>query len=173
MDEPLAEGKGDKRTWLWVVLGILAVLTVGCFAVVGTGIFVVSRTLQISSGEEPDADRAFEEVRARFTGQEPLVRMDGERQVDAGALQKRIADYSGPLPKAVHVLAWNHQDKKLVRFSMPFWLLRMGGSGGGTLRIDDFDFDRINIDPADLERAGPALVLEHADRRTRVVVWTE
>jgi hypothetical protein len=173
MDEHLAEQKRGTRTWLWVILGVLLVLTVGCFAVVGTGIFLVSRNVQISASDEPASERAFEEVRARFTGQDPLVRMDGDRQVDAQALQKRISDYSGPLPKAVHVLAWNTEDQKLVRFSMPFWLLRMGGNRGGTLRIDEFDFDRVNIDPADLERAGPALVLEHTDQRARVIVWTE
>lgn len=172
MDEHLAERKGTKRTWLWVALGVLAVLTVGCFAVVGTGIFVVSRHMQISKSEQPDADRAFAEVRARFQGQDPLIRMDADRQVDAATLERRIAEYSGPVPKALHVLAWNAEDRKLVRFSMPFWLLRMGGSRG-SLRIDEFDFDRVKIDPADLERAGPALVLEHADRRAHVIAWTE
>ena len=40
---PATEGSDmQKRTWIWIVLGIVGLLMVGCFAVVGTGVYLVS-----------------------------------------------------------------------------------------------------------------------------------
>ena len=78
---------------------------------------------------------------------------------------------------AARVLAFDPRAGKLVRASVPFWLLRMAPSRNLSFHSGGFDFDsdgmRLTVD--DIERAGPGLLLDGRDRRdgTLVLVWTE
>lgn len=162
-----------RRTWIWVVLGIVIALTIGCLALVGTGVYVVSRTVNVSAAGPEAAAREFEAVRERFAGQTPLFQLEAGGRVSAGEFHRRAASYSGPLPAALHVLVWNDREARLVRFSIPFWILRFSSRGRSSLRIDDFELDRLDISPEEIEQAGPALVLDHEESGARVIVWTE
>jgi hypothetical protein len=76
------------------------------------------------------------------------------------------------------VLAYDPDDERLVRISIPFWLLRLAPS---TKRMSflsdngiDFDSERVRLTLEDLERRGPGLILDHKDRHgSLVLVWTE
>lgn len=162
-----------RRAWIWVVLGIVAALTIGCLALVGTGVYVVSRTISVKAAAPDAAEREFEAVRERFAGQTPLFQLEAGGHVSAEEFRRRAAAYSGPLPAALHVLVWNDREARLVRFSLPFWILRFSSRGRSSLRVDEFDFDRLDISPEEVERAGPALVLDHEESGARVLVWTE
>jgi hypothetical protein len=162
-----------RRTWIWVVLGVVIALTVGCLALVGTGVYLVSRTVDVSPAGPEAAAREFEAVRARFAGQAPLFRLEAGGRVSAEEFRRRAASYSGPLPVALHLLVWNDREARLVRFSIPFWILRFSSRGRPSLRIDDFELDRLDISPDELEQAGPALVLDHEESGARVLVWTD
>lgn len=163
----------NKRTWLWIIAGVLVVLMVGCLTLVGTGVYVVSRQMQVSSRDEGSADRDFEDVRDQFRGQSPLIVIGADGRPSLEAFERRAAEYSGPAPSSVHVMAYDPREKKLVRLSLPFWLLRLGSSGHSQFRIDQFDLDRLQLSAADLERAGPALLLDHTERGARVMLWSE
>jgi hypothetical protein len=162
-----------KRTWIWILLGALAVIAVGCFAVIGTGLYLASRQVNVIETEASDANTRFEAVRARFKGQDPLLGVgpDGERT--AAALERRLAEYTGPPPSTLHVLAWNDHEKKLVELSVPFWLFRLASTDTSRWHFNDFEFERLGVEPADLERAGPSLVLDETKDRARVMLWTE
>jgi len=162
-----------RRTWIWVVLGIVIALTIGCLALVGTGVYVVSRTVSVQAADRDAAAREFEAVRERFAGQAPLFQLEAGGRVSAEGFRRRAAEYSGPLPAALHVLVWNDREARLVRFSLPFWILRFSSRGRSSLRVDEFDLGRLDISPDDLERAGPALVLDHEEAGAHVIVWTE
>ena len=76
------------------------------------------------------------------------------------------------------MLAFDARAGKLVRVSVPFWLLRlMPGKrfSMGKNEGVDFDTDRMHLTVDDLERAGPGLVLDGKDPRGGglVLVWTE
>ena len=59
--------------------------------------------------------------------------------------------------------------------SVPFWIMRLGRRKFDVIKGDPgFDFDRLKIDVNELERIGPALVLDY--RRSsgeRVLIWTQ
>ena len=78
---------------------------------------------------------------------------------------------------SLRVLAYDTRGRKLVHVSIPFWLLRMAPSKRMSFLNDngiDFDSDRVHLTLEDLERRGPGLVLDQADRRgSQVLVWTE
>jgi hypothetical protein len=161
----------QKRTWVWVVLGIVALLMVGCFAVVGTGVYLVSRQTDFVRTDATGAEREFDEIRQRFAGQSPLIVMEPGGEVSTRELQRRATSYSGPLPTQVHLVAWDGGEGRLVRIAVPFWMLKLGGRG--SLRINEFNFDRLDVGPDDLEQAGPALVLDHTDGADRVLIYTD
>ena len=64
---------------------------------------------------------------------------------------------------------------KLVKFSIPFWLLRMKS---GPIRIGSYangwDDSRVRFTIEDLERHGPGLLIDETERTEgRVLVWVE
>ena len=76
-----------------------------------------------------------------------------------------------------NTLAYDPDARKLVRVSIPFWLIRMAPSQHFSFLNDngiDFDSDRVRLNYKDLERLGPGLILDQKDRRgSHVLVWTE
>jgi hypothetical protein len=160
------------KTWLWIILGFVGVCVLGMSVVAGAGIYFVSKHINVRATSSAGALKTFETARARFNSQQPLIELDAfehAREV------RRIADLptSDVKPNDLHVLVWKASDNQLVNVSVPFWVLRLGRQ-----KMDfagpDFDFDQLHINPADLERIGPALVLDY--RRTsgeRVLIWTQ
>jgi hypothetical protein len=77
-------------------------------------------------------------------------------------------------PVDLHVLVWKASDNQLVNISVPFWVLRLGNQKMDFLNGHDVNFDQLHLSVADLERIGPALVLDY--RQTsgeRVLIWTQ
>lgn len=159
------------KTWVKVVIAIVILVGLLIAALIAGGAYVVSRQLQIAGDvDEAGAGDAFDEVRARFAGQEPLVTIDGGR-LTVVELERRMASYTGPTPQTLRVLVWSEDEGKLVRLAIPFWLLRLSRDQPMNLDIDGME--RIRVTPAELDRAGPALVLDHRDRDARILMWTE
>jgi len=160
------------RTWLWIILGFVGVCVLGMSIIAGAGVYFVSKHINVRATTSASALQTFETARARFTGQQPLIELDA---LDRAHEVRRIADLptSDTKPTDLHVLVWKASDNQLVNVSVPFWVLRLGRQ-----KMDfsgaDFNFDQLHINPADLERIGPALVLDY--RRTsgeRVLIWTQ
>jgi hypothetical protein len=162
-----------QRTWLWIGLGLAgaAVLVVVAIAVIG--VLVVMRNMQVSTASEPSAAAEFAAALARFDDEEPLLQMEDRRHLDVSRLEKRAESYSGPAPTHLRILAWDAREKKLVRLSIPIWLMRFGSKGAYNLDLDGLRLEDVNLTPEQLERAGPALLLDHAERNARVLLWTE
>ncbi len=168
--------QSNRQTWISVLIagvivaGVLAVSAVG-----GTAYFIYRHVhTQIAPAE--NAEQQFAEARARFSGQQPLIEM---RKDDEPLLHREVIPTSLPAAKldTLRVLAYDTRARKLVHVSIPMWLLRMAPSNKFSFMKDngiDFDSDRVHITLDDIERRGPGLVLDQADRRgSQVLVWTE
>jgi hypothetical protein len=78
-------------------------------------------------------------------------------------------------PTAMVILAWNPDHGHVVRVSLPFWVLHFGRRKINLMdNTNGFDIDRLNIDIGELERIGPAFVLDYVTMSgERVLIWTQ
>jgi hypothetical protein len=165
---------GRVKTWVWVVLGLIVICVVAVVAIVGAGFYFFTRHIETRTVSPAIASREFEEVKARFAGQKPLVELDRH-----GAFVRsnpdRPAPLNGRVPEQLYVMAFDPDDGRVVRLTIPFWLLRMK-TGGGSI---DFNGRRMNLEDlklsvADLERYGPTLIVDHSSPDgNRVLVWSQ
>jgi len=169
----MADAK-KKRTWVAIVVAILIIIVMGGIVLVGSAAFYIRRHISTQFVDDSVAVTEFERARARFAGQQPLIELRGEHDA---VVHRRIASSSTEL-RTLRVLAFDANAGKLVRVSVPFWLLRMMPGKRFNLGRDqgiDLDTDRMHLTVDDLERAGPGLVLDGKDPRGGglVLVWTE
>ena len=167
-----------RRTWVSVLIASVIIVGVLAIAVVGGTAYFFYRHVNASFTPPEDADTEFAQARARFAGQKPLIeiRKDDEPILHREGATRREA--SGPQLVSLRVLAYDNHARKLVRVTIPFWLLRLAPSGKKVSFLNDngidFDTERVHLTLEDLERRGPGLVLDQADRRgSQVLVWTE
>jgi hypothetical protein len=172
MNEPAPP---KKRTWLWVLLGVFFLLVV--FAIGGI-IFSVSflrQNMSVASMSPASADEEFNAVRAKFAGQPPLIQfVDGRPEYDPDRAG-RSSPAATPL-KTMHVMAWDHDEEQLVRFSLPMWLLRLKS---GPIQLSAYsqgwDDRGVSFRVEDLERHGPGLLmdLDDEEREGQILIWVE
>ena len=169
----------EKRTkgCLWIGLGIAIVCVMLVVAVVaGAGYWAYSNFAPDATLlDETKAVAELDAVRARFPNQKPLI--DADQDGHGGQLQTegRPATFTGEL-HALHIAAYDKRAGKLVRFSVPFWLIRMAPDGKvsiGDEMLDDVrGADKLTV--KQLEALGPGLLIdEHKPDGDRVLVWTE
>ena len=163
-----------KRRWIPIVLGILFVFVV---LAIGGVIFMVSfvqNNMSIAEMSADSADAEFEKVRARFAGKQPMIQLvDGQPQY-VGERATPSSPSATPL-KTMHVIAWDDDERKLVTFSLPFWLLRMKS---GPIQLSAYsqgwDDRGVSFRVEDLEKHGPGLLMDAASApRARVIIWVE
>ena len=162
-----------KRRWIPILIGV--VLLGGAVAV---GAMVLTalwfrQNLTITQGSEAAATQQFEEVRRRYPGQEPLIKLvDGHPQYVA----ERASQAAPPVAlSSVHVIAYDRDEGNTVRFSVPFWLLRMKS---GPIRISAYqqgwDDRGVSFRLEDIERHGPGIIVDVVEPgEGRVLIWAE
>lgn len=162
----------ERRTWLWVILGVAALALVAFITFASLVAMMVARGTTITQAGPKEAAGQFEAVRAEFTGQEPLLKITGD-SVDDAELKRRTGTTGARQARTLQVLAWERRDQKLVRLSLPIWTLRF--SSGGDLEIGSakVSFERVKLDPHIVEAIGPALVLDAQLDDVDVILWTE
>lgn len=168
--------QNNRKTWISVLIASVIIVGFLAAAAIGGTVFFIYRHVNTEFTKTENADQQFKKARARFAGQQPLIeiRKDDEPVLHREALR---ASQSTPKLETLRVLAYDTHAEKLVRVSIPFWLLRLAPSRHMTFLSDsgiDFDSDRVHITLDDLERRGPGLILDQADRRgSQVLVWAE
>jgi hypothetical protein len=146
----------------------VAALALVAIAVFGT---LAWRNISVEHLEPDRAARRFDEQRALYAGREPLLRPD-----TSGNLRpSRLPAGDTVQLKGLRVLAYRSAEARLVSVTLPFWFLKMKGPPlKYTLRDTGLDLERLGITPADLERYGPALILDETrSNGDRLLVWTE
>ena len=162
-----------RRTWIWIIVACLGVIVVGLFGIAGAGVYFVASHIDTEAATSADATEAFDEARARFKDQQPLFELDAN---DRPRLRHPIRDLprSEIRARELTVMAWDLDEERIVRISLPFWLLRMGGSNIEINHDEWFSFSDLNLDVTQLERVGPILLFDYrAPSGERVLLWTQ
>ena len=158
-----------RSTVLMIVIGVVL-----CVVIVGAGAaaWFFFSAFESTASDDTTAARRFDDVRSRFAGQTPLLEIRGEEVV-----RTRTAPATTPRDlQRLQILTWNPEDERLAQITLPWWLLRLkegpidvtSDAGSGVTRT------RLSITVAELERHGPALLLDHAEPDgSKVIVWTE
>lgn len=165
---------GKVPTWVWVVAAIAVVGVLSLVAIVGVGFYVFTRHMDTTAVTPAEAATAFEIERERFGGQQPLIELDSRGQF-VRAHTDRVPPEPVERPTHLHLIAYDPGDGRIVRFRLPFWLLRTR-AGRGTVDIDGtrIDLKDLSLTVEDLERYGPALLVEHVTPEGhRVLVWSQ
>jgi hypothetical protein len=164
----------SQKTWVWVVVGIAGFGLLGLILVAGAGVYFVTRHISTERSTSGEAIRSFDEVKVSFQNQKPLYELDSAERPMMTRPFSEIPT-SPTKPQHLRLLAWDPHDERLVRIALPFWMLRMHkakmdlGRDGAT-----FDLEHLNLDGAELERIGPALLFDYRERDgARVLVWTQ
>jgi hypothetical protein len=160
------------RTWIIALLATFGIITVGLFVLAGVGTFWMMRHINTAPASSTQAVKTFDEERARFHGEKPLISLDDVE--NGAAVQRRIEAMptSTTKPTEMAILVWDPDNERTVRIALPFWMLKLGKR-----KIDIgssvFDFDRFQIDINDIERIGPKLIADiQRPGGERVLVWT-
>jgi anionic cell wall polymer biosynthesis LytR-Cps2A-Psr (LCP) family protein len=165
---------GKVKTWVWVVLGIVVIGVLGVIAMAGVGLYFVSQHFDTKAASPANAAREFEQVKAKFTGQSPLIELD-----EHGRYLRSHTDRTPPVnvrpPDSINVLAFDPDDGRIVRVSIPFWVVRMK-MRGATIDLNGkhMDLEDLKLTAEDLERFGPTLIVDHKNiSGERVLVWSQ
>jgi hypothetical protein len=164
----------STKTWIWIIAAFLGVCVLVLFAIAGTGVYFVSQHIDARHTSSVEAMHEFEAARNAFKGKQPLLELDRlghPRQVT----RTESMPTSPVRPIDMVILAWNPDRGRVVRVSLPFWLLHIGRRKVDILdNSNGFDIDRLNIDVGELERIGPAFVLDYVTMTgERVLIWTQ
>jgi type II secretory pathway pseudopilin PulG len=166
----------SRNTWISVLIAAVIVIGILALAAVGGTAFFIYRHVNTQFTGAENATQQFQQARARFAGQPPLIEISRD---DEPRLHREVIPASPSTVKldSLRVLAYDTHAGKLVNVSIPFWLLRLAPSNRFSFLNDngiDFDSDRMHVSLEDIERRGPGLILDQTDRRgSQVLVWTE
>jgi len=162
-----------RKTWVWILVSIAGVSFIAIVGIAIAGIMFVTRHVTTTRATGADAERAFDAAKSQFKDPRPLIELD---QVERPRLSRPLSDLatSSTKPQYLWVLVFDYRDERLVKVSLPFWLLRMGRRKIDLGGDHGFDLDRLNLDVNELERIGPVMLLDHrSSSGERVLVWTQ
>jgi len=160
------------KTWVWVVIAIVAAGIIGVIALAAAGLWFVRSHVNVQPSTVAAATTDLQAIRDRFASQKPLIELD-----DRGNFVHANTDRpsSTQRPESLNIIAFDARDERVVRIEVPFWLLRL--KSRGTL-VDvgssNIDLQKLRLTVEDLERYGPTLIVDHRDANgSRVVVWSQ
>src|SRR5262245_47381721 len=161
------------KTWIWILVGLLGLGVLCIVVMAGAGFYFFSKHFDTKVVSRENAGSEFDRVKAQFTGQKALIELD-ERGHFLRANADRAAQPNARRPDQLYVLAFEPDDERIVKVTIPFWLLRFKPRGtvdfnGGRLELED-----LKLTVEDLERFGPTLIVDHkSPRGERVLVWSQ
>lgn len=166
------------QRWVKVLLGVVLVFTLGVIALAGSCAWMVRKQVRVTQvTSSADFDREAAAVIDRFKGVPALLEeTDSGVRLSSRALatrQKANADGTARGLSNLHLLVFSTRENKLVRISLPFWLLRMSPDGNVDINNKDVDLDKVRLSIDDLEAAGPGPVLLRKSGDSKVLAWTE
>jgi hypothetical protein len=165
---------GKVKTWVWVVLAVVVIGILCVIAMAGAGLYFFSKNIETRAVSLSEATLEFEAIRKRFETQKPLIELDERGRFLRGNPDRSTPPNVRP-PEKLYVLAFDDDDGRIVRVSVPFWLLRMK-AGGTTIDFNGnkMDLEDLKLSVEDLERFGPTLIVDHRETDgSRVLVWSQ
>ena len=158
------------RTWVKVTLGGVAVIALVFAVLGGTGAYFVLRHMDKRTGEEAEAVRAIEAVKARFGSRPPLVEIADPRRADVRINRPGVR--STARVDTIHVINWKNEDRELTRADVPLWLMRFSTVNiASQLGLAPENF-RLTV--SDVEQYGPGILVDYTSPGAfRMLVWVE
>lgn len=165
---------GKVKTWVWVVLSIIVVGILGIVAMAGIGVYYFSQHIETKTTSPANAARDFDQVKAQFTSQKPLIELDERGRYLRSHTNRKPPAHAKP-PDSINVMAFDPDDGRIVRVNVPFWLVRMKMSGATIdLNGKHMNLEDLRLTVEDLERFGPTLIVDHRNATgERVLVWSQ
>jgi hypothetical protein len=162
----------SRRTW--IVLGVLGAGVAVLLAAAGAAVYFVTQHVETRETTSADALRALDEVRTSFGDQRPLYELDQDDEPRAVRPLHELPT-AASATTTLQILAWDPDDQRTVRLSLPFWVLRLGKSDVSVVgRESAFKLEHLALDVDELARVGPALVVDYrGSEGVRVMVWTK
>jgi hypothetical protein len=133
---------------------------------------LASRAITVQNASRAEAERRIANARAGLRAKAPLIDIDDDGHV----VRARSSSDGTARPVArLKALAWRDSDRRLVSADTPFWFFRLKAPAARyALEGTGFDLDRLGLTPADIERFGPGIIVDHASRDGSLLfVWTE
>jgi hypothetical protein len=163
-----------RRTWVWILVAVMVTGLVTVIGIAGAGIYFVSKRVQASRATPPEALRSFEQVTSSFEGRRALYEMTASHEPHLTAPLASLPTAS-TRANDLWVQAWDPEEERLVKLSLPLWLLRYGDKRMRVLRDEGgVDLRELTIDANELGRIGPAIVLDYRrPNGLRVLLWTQ
>lgn len=157
--------KRRHATILTAVFGVLAFLLIVGLSL---GAWFFASAFESVDADERAAAAAFDEVRQRFAGQEPVFDIGGDG--DAVRRRRAPASFAAGAVQTLHIRHWDPDDDGLSTVTVPFWFLRLKA---GPIAVSGHVSD-LEVTVEDIERYGPALLVDHEGRDgNRLLIWTE
>jgi hypothetical protein len=162
-----------QRRTVNILLAIFGVCALLVIAVIGAGIWFATSIVDSQTTDEKTALAAMDQARARFKGAKPVFEM---RDTGPALMREVPAAAAAADLHTLHIINWEPENGSLARIEFPFSLLRLkkGPIDLASSNIDGFKVSRGSIRVDDLERFGPALLVdEELDDGHRLLVWTD
>lgn len=153
-------------------LRVLAILLIGGLAGVAVFAVLVWRAVTVEDAARTEAERRIAVVRAGLPSKAPLVELDADGRVVRTTSSREGA--ARPVTR-LKALAWRATAQRLVSADTPFWFFKLKGPAARyALAGTGFDLDQLGLTPADIERFGPGVIVDHTSRDgDRLFVWAE
>ena len=161
-----------QRRHVNIILGMVAVVVVVCVLLVAGAAWFAMSVMHHEDADEQAAIMAFDAARAKFRGAKPLFEL---RSGDPVLTRAVPASGQGNL-RTLHILNWDADEQSLMRVEVPFALLRIkeGPIDIANGFTEGFSMQRVSIRVSEIERFGPALLLDDQDEAgDRLLLWTE
>lgn len=163
----------SRKTWLWIIAGVVGFGLICIIALAGFAFYFIRNNVQTTQMSLTEANERFDQARAKFKDDDkPIFDLDTP---DHPRQLRNLAEMPDAPNRAstLMVLAWDPDKDRLVRVSLPFWLLRFGRQKVD-IRSGGFNLERLQLDLKDLRRVGPIIVVDYRSvGGERVFVWTE
>jgi hypothetical protein len=161
--------KKQTKTILLAIAGVIGVL---CVILIATAVFFFRSMINDSQTDQSGADVAFMDALTPFEGQLPIIEIRrGEAVLTRNIPSLRPAEAVTTL----HGLIWEPGGESLSRIRVPMWVVRMVDDPIAMQVGDNIAVESgVELRPEDIDRFGPALLLDHMEADgARVMLWTQ
>lgn len=148
-----------RRRWVLIAFGVvILIIFIGIGAIFAVTAWV-QQNLQVDTRSPSDAEQEFATVLKEFDGRAPLLEMH-EGHPRLKATHDQAAEAPPTRLETLHVLAFDADEERLARFSVPFWLIRMKSEPFRVSAYASGLDDRIQLRAEDIEKYGPGIILD-------------
>jgi hypothetical protein len=161
------------RKWIPIVVGIVIFVVLVGAGLVGGMAYMVARRVQVQELSPAGGQEEFDRLVAGKAGQQALIEVP-EGDILKTIVHRELSTKDTGSVSTLSVRVWSPRDRRLIRVDLPFWMVRLSGSGSIRFDAGSHGPVRLRVTPEEIDRRGPGLVLNASMRGgERVLIWTE